>query len=271
MAEPALAFRSVFVSDIHLGSAGGMTDEFQHFLHGFRCEYLYLVGDLIDVWLVMKSGKWQQQHTNVIRTILGKSKHGTIVRYTPGNHDACLRRVNGSELGNITIDHSFVHVANDGKRYLVVHGDLFDGSVTKMQWLAWIGAWAYEILFILNGRWNKRRERGDKEPVDFVTVLKKRLKRVVKKLTSYEESLVQHAEDNDFDGVVCGHIHRPALVQHENGLLYANTGDWVENGTCIVEHFDGKLELLYWDAARRTVSAQPTHSAQRKPAVVEVR
>ncbi len=255
-----MVFRSVFVSDVHLGSAGCMAEEFQSFLSSIHTDYLYVVGDFVDVWLVIKAGKWKQQHTKIVRTILGMSDAGTIVRFTPGNHDAFARRINGVKFANIEIDHSFVHETADGRRFHVVHGDLFDASVTRMQWMAWLGCWAYEILLGLNDRVNARRERSEKEPVDFVTHMKKRLKRLVKKMTSFEESLMQFAEDNQFDGVVCGHIHRPAKQMHENGRLYLNTGDWVENGTCLVEHFDGSLELMYWDArlGKVTSGLQPS-------------
>ncbi|MCS6775645.1 MAG: UDP-2,3-diacylglucosamine diphosphatase [Chloroherpetonaceae bacterium] len=239
-------YRSVFISDLHLGSAGCKTEQLQAFLHSVECEYLYLVGDVIDMWVAIKRGKWRQKHTNVVRTILGKSKYGCQVRYTPGNHDALVRRLNGSELGNIAIDHSFSHFTADGKKLLIVHGDLFDRSVTSLRPIAWVATWLYECLTVLTEWITQYRAQRGLGPSDFSARVKKKFKHAIQYVTSYEERIVVDAWNQGYDGVVCGHIHRPRIERHEYGGLYLNTGDWVENCTAIVEHIDGKLELIRW-------------------------
>ena len=255
--DPArLRYRAVFVSDVHLGSAGCRVDEFQQFLSAVDCDYLYLVGDIIDLWVVMKAGKWQQAHTDVVRQILSLSKMGVKIYYTPGNHDAFLRRLNGSDFGNIRIDHSVTHVCADGKRLEVVHGDLLDKSV-KWVPIAWAAAWAYESVTVFNGWVNARRKRAGKEQTDFSTILKKRLKKYIGGKTDFEDRLLANALAAGYDGVVCGHIHRPGIQVGDEGGLYINTGDWVEHGTAVVERDDGKLELVIWDDLKGLWGQEP--------------
>lgn len=255
MPIPPLSFRSVFVSDVHLGSAGCRAEEFEQFLRSFDCENLYLVGDIIDLWVAVKKGKWRQEHTNVIRTLLGKSKRGCIVRYTPGNHDAFLRKVNGAELGNIQFENSFQHTLADGRSFYVTHGDLFDKTV-KSQLLALAGAWLYELTTGFANWMNKMRVKVGREPKP-IGQLKAKLKKAINKMTSYEEKLAEHAWASHHAGVICGHIHRPALIQRADGIVYANCGDWVEHATCLVEHFNGKLELLTWDQLQSRIAEAP--------------
>lgn len=237
-------YRSVFVSDIHIGAVGSQTECALRFLESVQCEYLYLVGDLIDGWVGRKDRKWGPNATGVIREVLEHGNRGAIVRYTPGNHDAFMRRVHGVQLGNIYIEPSFLHETVDGRDLLVVHGDIFDRSCTKYQPLAFVGAWAYEVLGMANASLNKKRSQGGKRPIDFTTVTKRGIKRFIGKATHYEELVMNYAKEAGFDGVVCGHVHRPQIVEQEGGFLYVNTGDFVENCTAIVEHMDGRLELL---------------------------
>ena len=155
-----------------------------------------------------------------------------------------LRRINGFELGNTIFDHSFEHVTADGKRLLIVHGDLFDRTVTKYMRVAYVGAWSHEWITVVDHGVNRRLGPG-RAPISMATWLKRTAKRLIKKSIRFDETVLQHAIDEGFDGVVCGHIHRPALEHREHGI-YINTGDWVENCTAVVEHFDGRLELIYW-------------------------
>lgn len=245
MPQPEFDFRTVFLSDVHLGAAGCKTDFVQHFLHSVRCENLYLVGDIVDGWVGTREGKWQQEHTNVVRTLLGMSKRGTKVFYTPGNHDAFMRRLNGSEFGNIEVDASFVHTTADGCELLVVHGDAFDSTCTKHPRMAWAGAWLYEWVVMLNISVNRRRTARSRRPIDFCTILKTTVKKLVRRVSSYETVVLEHAVELGYDGVVVGHIHRPTIERHGD-WLYVNCGDWVENCTAVVEHFDGRLELIRW-------------------------
>lgn len=244
MPDPRLRYRSVFVSDVHLGSVGCKVEEFQRFLNLVECENLYLVGDIVDLWVAMKASKWRQEHTDAVKTILDKSKEGTKIVYTPGNHDAFLRRLNGTEFGNIRFVHAWIHETADGKRLKVVHGDLFDRSVRFVP-VAWLAAWAYEAITGFNGRINAERQKRGMDPVDFASVFKKRLKKYFSSKNDYEDVVLQNATGAGCHGVVCGHIHRPVIDHREDGV-YVNTGDWVENCTAVVEHDDGRLELVWW-------------------------
>jgi UDP-2,3-diacylglucosamine pyrophosphatase LpxH len=252
MAIPPLTYRTVFVSDVHLGSAACRIEEFQEFLHAFNCETLYLVGDIIDVWVIVKSGKWNQNHTNAVRTILGKTKHGCQVRLIPGNHDAFLRKTNSLELGNVALEDSFIHETANGKKLLVIHGDQFDSTVKSFA-LAFAGTWFYELLTII--RLARQRRKGA-PPTQKRGGIKNKFKKLVSALGNWEAKLVLAAQTEGCDGVICGHIHRPALTD-QDGTLYGNCGDWVESKTAIVEHFDGTLELLSWDQMKQMADAAP--------------
>ena len=247
-------YRSVFVSDIHLGAVGAKTEVATRFLASVSCDYLYLVGDVIDGWVGRKDRKWTPDHAEVIRQILQTANEGCIVRYTPGNHDAFMRRMHGVQLGNIHIAHSFERTTADNKDLLVVHGDLFDRTCTKYQPIAFFGAWMYEYLGMVNAKVNtKQREKG-RRPVDFTTATKRGIKKFIGKATNYESSVMEFAKESGYDGVVCGHVHRPQITYADDGFVYVNTGDFVENCTAVVEHEDGRLELL------RLVANQGTDS-----------
>lgn len=227
-----------------------------------ECERLYLVGDIIDAWVSARKGKWNQDHTNVIRTLLGKSKRGTQVFYTPGNHDAFLRKVIRSELGNIVIDHEFIHETADGRRFLVVHGDFYDKSVTACKPLAWLGTWIYEGMAGMSQ--NREKTHGPpKKPFG----LKRKFKGFIEYFTNFEEKITVDAANAHYAGVICGHIHKPKMVEHDSGAMYINTGDWMENRTAVVEHFDGTLELIYWDDYRlQLLPKDATTGAVSEPA-----
>lgn len=255
MSSPTERYRTVFLSDVHLGAAGSKPNAVQDFLRAVDCDNLYLVGDIIDGW-VMRSKKWRQEDTNVIRTILGKSKRGTRVCLTPGNHDSFLRRLNGSELGFIEIDHSFEHELVDGRKLLVVHGDLFDPACVRYPSLALFGAWMYEYLQALNGMVNRRILRRW-APIDFCSTLKRISKGLFTKRNYFDALLIEHAVEAGYQGVVCGHVHRPELRVLPSGFQYVNTGDWVEHKTAVVEDFEGRLTLLYFDEWAAARSPQP--------------
>jgi len=242
-----LSFRTVFISDLHLGSAACHAERIRRFLYHTDCENLYLVGDIVDVWVGAQSWKWKQAHTNVIRTVLGKAKGGCQVRYTPGNHDGLFRKLCGAELGNILVDHSFVHTTADGKRLLVVHGDFYDRTVTAFKPLAWVGAWCYEFLTVTGAWLNAVFGGRGVGHMDLAAGAKKRLKSFFEYFTNFQERITVDAQRQGFDGVICGHVHGPLIARHECGALYANTGDWVSHCSALVEHWDGRLELVFWD------------------------
>jgi UDP-2,3-diacylglucosamine pyrophosphatase LpxH len=235
----------VFISDIHLGAMGCKTQAVQNFLYNVECENLYLVGDIIDGW-VTREKRWKQEHSNVVRTLLGKAKRGTQVFYCPGNHDSFMRRMNGSELGFFEIDEHFSHTTLDGKEFLVIHGDLFDPSCTKASWAAWLGAWVYEYLQIANQKVNRRRAKQERKPLNFAAKMKRLTKSLFASREKFDMAVVDHARSEKFDGVICGHVHRPEIRTFDDGFVYINTGDWVEHTTAVIETLDGKLELIHW-------------------------
>lgn len=267
MERPVVRYRSVFISDLHLGSVGCNADAIQSFLASFDCEYLYLVGDIVDGWVGKSDGRWGPVTTELVRVLLGKTNcPGASVYYTPGNHDAFMRRLNGAELGNIVIDHSFVHSTADGRELLVVHGDMFDRSCTKFMPIAWVGAWIYEYVTILNAHVNRTRARREQRPIHFSSLLKIWTKRIIKRGSSYENQLLEHALEHGCDGVVCGHVHRPMIREREDGKLYINTGDWVEHCTAVVETMEGRFELIDWSTSIKDpiLQREPAAEGTRK-------
>ncbi len=254
MAIPPLQYRAVFISDLHLGSAACKIDEFNEFLNTIHCESLYLVGDIIDVWMVVKKGKWRPEHTTAVRRLLGKSQHNCTVYYLPGNHDTFARNVGSLELGSIRVADTFIHETADGRKLLVIHGDQFDASVKSFT-LAFVGAWAYEASTMIRLATRKPKSGSGK--------LKKSFKKLISIMGKYEEKLVLAAQNEDCEGVICGHIHRPDLTKIDD-VIYGNTGDWVESCTCIVEHFDGQLELLTWDKMKKMAAQESGASYEEK-------
>jgi len=260
MQQRALAFRSVFISDVHLGSAGCQAESVRQFLHEIECEYLYLVGDIIDIWVAAKSGKWKQEHTDVLKTLLTKSDQGCTIRYTPGNHDEAVRRIHGAAWGNISIDHSYSHETLCGQRMLVVHGDLFDRSIAFKP-LAHFGAWVYEVLTLGGSAFHKMRPEKPRRGPGFSNRAKKMMKTWIQRVTHFEERITADARSQGYDGVICGHIHKPAFSTQPDGGLYLNCGDWIEHCSAIVEHLDGRLELIFWaDLIRHTTRLIDTTS-----------
>lgn len=237
-------YRSVFVSDIHLGAAGARTEAVKAFLEGVSCDYLYLVGDIVDGWVGRKDRRWTPEHTEVVRVILEMANTGCVVRYTPGNHDDFLRRLHGTQFGAIEVDHSFLHTTADDKGMLVVHGDLFDITCTKYRPVAFVGAWMYEAVTLMNAKINQKRQRKGLRKMNMSAPLKRAVKKFVGSATKFEASIAESAKEGGFDGVICGHVHRPGIETMGEGFTYVNCGDWVEHSTAVVEHHDGRLELL---------------------------
>jgi UDP-2,3-diacylglucosamine pyrophosphatase LpxH len=239
-------YRSIFISDVHLGTRDSQADQLAKFLKFNHAENLYLVGDIIDGWAMSESRThWAQSHTNVIRRILTKSKRGTKVIYITGNHDEFLRKYTGLDLGNIVLRDEVVHVTADGERIWVIHGDQFDGVIRCHKWLAHVGDWAYGFALWLNRYYNAWRARFGKDYWSLSAYLKHRVKKAVNYISQFETLLADACREKGLDGVLCGHIHH-AEIQSFEGVTYYNTGDWVESCTAIVEDFDGTLRILKW-------------------------
>jgi UDP-2,3-diacylglucosamine pyrophosphatase LpxH len=245
MGKDKLKVRSVFISDVHLGFKGCQADSLLHFLQSVETEYLFLVGDIVDFWSLKKSSHWPQQHTNVVRSILGKAKHDTKVIYIPGNHDDGMRQYVGLAFGNVEIHKDYIHTTADGKRLLVMHGDEFDLIVKHSRLLEKLGSYVYEKLLDANHYVNAIRKYFGRSYWSLAAYLKRRAKNAVDYIGNFEEALAHLARERGVDGVVCGHIHHAEIRQIE-GVLYCNDGDWVESCTSIVEHLDGRIELISW-------------------------
>jgi UDP-2,3-diacylglucosamine pyrophosphatase LpxH len=241
------SYRTIWISDIHLGTPGCNADLLVDFLKRTESETLYLVGDIIDGWRLKRSWYWPPRHNDVVRRILKKTKHGTRVIYIPGNHDEVLRPYVGLNFGGIELKRDAIHETADGKRLLVLHGDEFDGVVLYARWLAFLGDHAYEWLLKLNIIFNFVRRKLNMPYWSLSAYLKHRVKNVVEYVGRYSEAVVHTARDRSVDGVICGHIHTPEITKIGD-IYYYNDGDWVESCTALVEHFDGRMELLNWSA-----------------------
>ena len=257
-----LRYRSIFISDVHLGFRGCRADFLLDFLRNTECEYLYLVGDIIDVWEMKNRLFWPQEHNNVVRTILGKAKHDTKVIYIPGNHDEVLRAYAGMEFGNVSIQMDAIHETATGKRLLVLHGDEFDSVVRVSRWLAMLGNRVYDWLLYLN-RWvNVFRRRLGFPYWSLAAFLKHKVKNAVQFISDFEQAVARETARRGVDGVVCGHIHH-AEISTLNGVLYCNDGDWVESCTALVERHDGTLELLNWTERRELMKSHDATATRR--------
>jgi len=242
-------YRSIWISDVHLGTRGCQADLLLDFLHHTDAERLYLVGDIIDAWAMRKSWYWPERHNEVIRLILRKARNGTRVVYIPGNHDEFFREYVHLNLGGVTLLEDTVHVTRDGRRLLVIHGDAYDGVVTYAKWLAHLGDRAYHVALRMNTLFNTARRKLGYPYWSLSAFLKHKVKNAVGFITNFETALLAEARERGLDGVVCGHIHHAELREAE-GLLYANDGDWVESCTALVETEAGELELLRWAEER---------------------
>jgi UDP-2,3-diacylglucosamine pyrophosphatase LpxH len=257
--QTALRLRSVFISDVHLGFKGCRAEFLLDFLRRVECEQIYLVGDIIDLWSLERSFYWPQTHNDVIRTILGKAKHGTRVVYVPGNHDRLFRDHDGVTFGNVEIRLEAIHQTADGRRFLVLHGDEFDSIVRASPLLESLGNRAYAAALRLNRYVNAVRQMFGYPYWSLAAFLKHKVKNAVKYIANFERALAVEARRRGVEGVICGHIHRAEITEIE-GILYCNDGDWVESCTTLVEDFAGQLSLLRW-----TESAEVLSGTQHRP------
>jgi UDP-2,3-diacylglucosamine pyrophosphatase LpxH len=243
--QATLRFRSVFVSDVHLGFKGCRAEFLLDFLRRVECQQIYLVGDIIDLWSLQRTFHWPQAHNDVIRTVLGKAKHGTRVVYIPGNHDRTFRDHDGLTLGNVEIRREAIHATADGRRFLVLHGDEFDSIVRASPLLESLGSRAYAAALRLNRYVNAVRQLFGYPYWSVSAFLKHKVKNAVTYIANFERALAVEARERGVDGVICGHIHR-AEITDIDGITYCNDGDWVESCTTLVEDFQGRLSLLRW-------------------------
>ena len=256
------AYRSVFISDVHLGAPGCQADLLLDFLRHISCQQLYLVGDIVDGWRMKRGWHWPQSHNDVIQKLLRLARKGAAVTYIPGNHDDRVRDFCGVHFGGIVVARDAIHQTADGRRFLVLHGDEFDAVVRLAPQLAFAGDLAYRAIVRLNTAVNVLRRRWGLGYWSLAAFLKSKVGNANRFVDDFERALAGEARRRGLDGVICGHVHK-AQMRTIDGVTYINDGDWVESCTAVVEHFDGRLEILPWanirswsmiDAGRRAKS-----------------
>jgi UDP-2,3-diacylglucosamine pyrophosphatase LpxH len=246
---PVHRYRTVFISDIHLGTRGCQAELLLDFIRHLECDTLYLVGDIIDGWKLKSGWFWPQSHNDVVQKILRMARKGAQIIYVPGNHDELARDYCGVHFGGVVVTRDAIHETADGKRYLVLHGDEFDGVTRHARWLAFLGDWSYRSVLALNTVFNKIRRRLGFGYWSLSAYLKVKVKNALQFIESFEAAVAEEARRRGVDGVICGHIHK-AEMRDIGGVAYINDGDWVESCTALVEHDDGKLEILEWAKLR---------------------
>ena len=261
-------FRALFISDVHLGTRGCQADKLLDFLRYHDADMVYLVGDIVDGWALRSSWYWPQAHNDVVQKLLRKGRKGARLIYVPGNHDEFLRSYYGTHFGGIDVVENTVHVGVDGKRYLVVHGDVFDLVVTQARWLALLGDKAYDFAITLNRLFNVLRRVFGAPYWSLSKWAKHKVKNAVNYIGAFEKALAVEAQKYGAAGVICGHIHTPAM--HDDfGLRYINCGDWVESCTAIAEHHDGTFEIIVWDDVRPEPLAETARGPDLQDATIQ--
>lgn len=238
-------YKSVFISDIHLGTKMSQAQALLDFLKTFETENLFLVGDIIDGWALNSNFYWPQIHNDVVQKLLRKTRKGINLVYIPGNHDEFLRSFCDLNLGNLTLTKNYTYKGIDGKTYFIMHGDEFDTVIANMKWLAYLGSWAYELSIVLNVMVARIRNYFNLPYWSLSAWLKYKVKEAVNFIGKYEENLTHYANVRNVDGIICGHIHHPN-IRNINNITYINCGDWVESCTAVVENLDGTWELIKW-------------------------
>ena len=257
--EPA-RYRTVFISDLHLGTPGCQAAALLEFLKAYPSQTLYLVGDIIDGWQLRRRWFWPQAHNDVVQKLLRRARKGCKVVFIPGNHDEFARGFAGHHFGGIEVREEAVHLLADGRRLWVVHGDHFDAVIQCAKWLAYLGDNAYELTLRLNRHLNSLRARMGLPYWSLSAYLKHKVKKALNYVTAFEQAVAAEARKRGYQGVVCGHIHRAEMRDIE-GTLYCNDGDWVESLTALVEHHDGRLELVQWHGAHQHAPPLPAHAS----------
>ena len=242
-------YRTLFVSDLHLGLGACQADLFLDFFKMVEADKIYLVGDIIDFWRIRRRPQWYQSHNDVIQKLLRSVRKGTQMIYIPGNHDEMLRAYCGMQIGGIDLKRRDIHETADGRKFLIIHGDEFDIVVRHAKWLAFLGDGAYNLALWMNTHFNWVRRKAGLEYWSLSAYLKQRVKQAVNFIGEFEQALSLEANKRKVDGVICGHIHQVAMKQIDD-VLYINTGDWVESCTAVGETMDGRFEVIHWVKGR---------------------
>ena len=258
-------YRAIFISDLHLGTPGCQAHALLDFIKANTSDYLYLVGDIVDGWQLRRRWHWPASHDDVVQKLLRRARKGCRIIYVPGNHDEFARGFFGHQFGGIEVADDPVHTTADGRRLWVTHGDSFDGVIQCAKWLAYLGDNLYEFTLKLNRHLNQWRARMGLPYWSLSAYLKHKVKKAVMYVDDFEAAVARETLKRGHHGVVCGHIHR-AEMRTVNGVLYCNDGDWVESCTALVEHFNGRLELVHWLTPGHAKPAQPERVSEREAA-----
>jgi UDP-2,3-diacylglucosamine pyrophosphatase LpxH len=261
--HPPKSHRTIFISDVHLGTRACKADALAGFLAKNSCDTLFLVGDIVDGWRLKRRWLWPEAHSRVVREILRKVDDGTRVIYVPGNHDEAFRDYCGRNIAGVEIAREAVHETADGKQLLVVHGDQFDGVISYAKWLAHLGDSAYTAALQLNEIFCAARRTLGLPYWSLSAYLKRKVKNAVEYVCRFQEAVAREARARGYDGVVCGHIHHAAM-EDMDGLLYLNDGDWVESCTALVEDARGHLSILHWPPFAEPSDIPPVMEQKRE-------
>jgi UDP-2,3-diacylglucosamine pyrophosphatase LpxH len=254
--EERRTYRTIWISDVHLGTKGCNHELLIDFLDHTDSDTMYLVGDIIDGWRLKKKVYWPPEHSDIVWRILKRAKRGTRIIYIPGNHDEMVRPFSGMNFGGVEIMRAAFHDTADGRRLMVLHGDEFDTIMLAHRWLAFVGDALYHVMMKLNNWVAAARKRLGLPYSSISKAAKNKVKNAVEFISKYEEVVARAAAERGVDGVVCGHIHTAEFRSFEYGgkrVEYWNDGDWVEGCNALVEHADGRMEILHWpdEVARR--------------------
>lgn len=241
-----MRYKSVFISDIHLGTRGSKANELLSFLKDIECDNIFLVGDIFDGWRLKNGWYWPVEHSTVIQKLLRMSRKGTKLIYIPGNHDEFMRQFLEHNFGDIELHNEMVYESVSGKKYIIVHGDKFDLVTVNFKWLAHIGDWAYTALININTGVHAIRSYFKLTYWSISRWAKHKVKEAVNFIGNYEQSLSHYAKLHKADGIICGHIHHANITKLDD-IEYMNCGDWVESCTALVENLDGKFEIIYYE------------------------
>jgi len=249
-------YRTVWLSDIHLGSRDCKADYLLDFLDHSQIEKLYLVGDIVDMWAMRRQFLWPRSHNRLLHRILSLPAAGTRVFYLPGNHDEPLQQYDGMAFGDVEIHREYIHTTADGRKLLLLHGDQFDQEVCLGPLHSWVGDKGYQLLLVMNRWYNRLRSAMNRPYWSLAAYIKHRVRGASEAIVRYRELGLRRAREQGVDGIVCGHIHHPEIHQHD-GTVYCNTGDWVESCSALTENSEGDLSLVFWTTIRRVSVVTP--------------
>lgn len=245
-------YPAVWISDVHLGYKDCQAQYLLDFLNAIECDVLYLVGDIVDLWSMKRQFFWHPSHYDVLALIQQKAKEGTRVIYIPGNHDETFRHYANESLFGIEVHKQYIHTTKANKRFLLLHGDDLDSATRYNKLISIAGDAGYDLLLFLNRWTNRIRRLFGGNYWSLASWIKARVNKAREAIDAFEKAAIHEAKKQAVDGIICGHIHHPA-VKVVDGILYCNDGDWIESCTALVENSSGRIELLHWSETQKVI------------------